>query len=71
MENNEQDYVIFADLLSDEVRYLCRRSDGNFYTCVVAEEKDGFCEKDAKNVSETEARIFVVTAFNRAMRTIQ
>lgn len=62
MENNKQNYIIFADVLSDEVRYLCRRADGSLYTCTVA--------ADATDVSEIEARIFISTAFNRAMSII-
>lgn len=71
MKNDEQSCVIFADLLSSEVRYLCRRPDESLYTCVVAEENGVFCEKNAKDVSITEAREFVAAAFNRAMSTIQ
>ena len=67
MKNNKQNYIIFADVLSDEVRYLCRRADGSLYTCTVA---NGFYEKDATDVSEIEARIFISTAFNRAMSII-
>ena len=71
MKNNKQNYIIFADVLSDEVRYLCRRADGSLYTCTVAADANGFYEKDATDVSEIEARIFISTAFNRAMSIIQ
>ena len=66
MENNKQSKVIFADLLSNEVKYLCRRSDGSLYTCIVSEGNGNFCEKYIKNVTVTEARIFVATTFNRS-----
>lgn len=71
MERNNQSYVVFADTLSNEVKYLCRRADGRFYTCIVAEENGGFCEHDVKDVSVVEAREFAAAAFNRAMNTIQ
>lgn len=71
MEKNNQSYVIFADLLSNDVKYLCRRADGRFYTCIVAEENGEFCEHDVHDVSVTEAREFVAAAFNRAMNTIK
>lgn len=48
MNNNNQDTVIFADLLSDEVVYLCRRLDKSLYICTVAEDEHGFYEKNAK-----------------------
>lgn len=70
MKNNKQSYIIFVDVLSDEVRYLCRRADGSLYTCIVATDANGFYEKDATDVSEIEARIFISTAFNRAMNII-
>ena len=69
MKNNKQNYIIFADVLSDEVRYLCRRADGSLYTCTVA-DANVFYEKDTTDVSEIEARIFISTAFNRAMSII-
>ena len=52
MKNNKQNYIIFADVLSDEVRYLCRRADGSLYTCTVAADANGFYEKDASDISE-------------------
>lgn len=70
MNNNNQDTVIFADLLSDEVVYLCRRLDKSLYICTVAEDEHGFYEKNAKNVSITEARIFAAAVFNQAMSEI-
>ena len=70
MKNNKQNYIIFADVLSDEVRYLCRRADGSLYTCTVAADANGFYEKYATDVSEIEARIFISTAFNRVMSII-
>ena len=45
MKNNKQNYIIFVDVLSDEVRYLCRRADGSLYTCIVATDANGFYEK--------------------------
>lgn len=70
MNNNNQDTVIFADLLSDEVVYLCRRLDKSLYICTVAEDEHGFYEKNAKNVSITEARIFAAAVFSQAMSEI-
>ena len=47
MKNNKQNYNIFADVLSDEVRYLCRRGRWQFIaTCTVAADANGFYEKD-------------------------
>lgn len=71
MESNKQSEVIFADLLSNEVKYLCRRSNGSLYTCIVSEENGNFCEKYIKDVTVTEARIFIATTLNRAMSAIQ
>lgn len=71
MKKNNQSYVIFADLLLNDVKYLCRRADGRFYTCIVAEENGGFCEYDVQDVSAADARKFVAAAFNRAMNTIR
>lgn len=62
--------IIFADVLADEVRYLCRRADGSLYTCIVATDSNGFYEKDITDISEIEARIFMSDAFNRAMNAI-
>lgn len=50
MKNNKQNYIIFADVLSDEVRYLCRRADGSLYTCTVVADANGFYEKDTTDV---------------------
>lgn len=71
MENNKQSKVIFADLLSNEVKYLCRRSNGSLYTCIVSEENGNFCEKYIKDVTATEARIFVAATLNKAMSLIR
>lgn len=71
MENNEQSCVIYADLLLDEVRYLCKRPDGSLYTCVVSEENGSFSEKNRKEISVTVAREFVAASFNRAMNAIR
>lgn len=62
--------VIFADLLSNEVKYLCRRSDGSLYTGTVGKENGNFCEKYVKDVTVTEARIFIANTLNRAMSVI-
>lgn len=68
MDNFET--VIFADIQTEEPRFLCLRNDGELYICAVGKNGDQFLEKDVEIVTEQEAMIFVANASTIARNMI-
>lgn len=70
MTENNRLTVIFADVLQGVPEYLCMNESGELYLCTVGKIGGGFAEQNVKNVSCTEAQIFVANACNKARRII-
>lgn len=62
--------VIFADIQTEEPRFLCHRDNGELYICAVGKNGDQFFEKDVETVTEQEAMIFIANASTIARNMI-
>lgn len=62
--------VIFADIQTEEPRFLCLRDDGVLYICAVGKNGNQFLEKEVEIVTEQEAMIFVANASTKAKNMI-
>ena len=62
--------VIYADLLLEEIQYLCMKKNGNLYICTLRQQDEDFSEQNVRECSSTEARMFMANSFNKAMAII-
>ena len=62
--------VIYADLMQEEVQYLCMKENGNLYICTLGQQDGDFIEQNVRECSITEARMFMANSFNKAMAII-
>lgn len=69
MMRNSWTELIFADVQQDAPQYLCMDRDG-FYVCTVGRQDGGFAEHDVQRVDISGARIFMASAFNKAMASL-
>lgn len=67
---NSDTGVIYADLLLEEVQYLCMKENGNLYICTLGQQDGDFIEQNVRECSITEARMFMANSFNKAMAII-
>lgn len=63
--------VIYADLLLEEVQYLCMTKNGNLYICTLRQQDGDFIEQNVRECNITEARMFMANSFNKAMDIIE
>lgn len=69
MTKNSETVLIFADVQQDMPQYLCMDERG-LYVCTVRQQAGVFVEQDIQRVGTVEARIFMASAFNRAMTSV-
>ncbi len=62
--------VIYADLLLEEVQYLCMRENGSLYICTLEQQDGDFIERNVRECSIIEARMFMANSFNKTMSII-
>ena len=67
---NSDTGVIYADLLLEEVQYLCMKENANLYICTLGQQDGDFIEQNVRECSITEARMFMANSFNKAMAII-
>lgn len=63
--------VIYADLLLEEIQYLCMKENGNLYICTLGQQDGDFIEQNVRECSIIEARMFMANSFNKAMDVIE
>lgn len=69
MKGRNEPTLIFADVQQDTPQYLCMDGYG-LYVCTVAQQGGEFVEQDIQRIGTVEARIFIASAFNRAMTSV-
>lgn len=69
MTRRNEPAIIFADVQQDIPQYLCIDRHG-LYICTVGQQAGEFVEQDIQRVDMIGAKIFMASAFNRAMCSI-
>lgn len=54
--------VIFVDIQNEKPVFQCMSDGGEFYICTLAQQGNGFKEKDIKRISRINAQIFIANS---------